>query len=80
MLAQLRLLVFSTAWRYRGRRGSLAEYHREQLGSGAAALSSLRQLAELPYFARNVLIKVLLVARLARATRLLGHRGGNWPY
>ena len=31
-------------------------------------------------FARNMLIKVLLVARLGRLTRLLGHRSDDWPY
>jgi hypothetical protein len=35
---------------------------------------------EVPWFLRNVLIKILIVAKLTPLTRLLGHRGGNWPY
>jgi hypothetical protein len=27
-----------------------------------------------------VVIKLLIVARLPRATKLLGHDGENWPY
>ncbi len=69
MLAQLRLLVFSSGWRYVGRCGSLAIYRRDQLGGGAWALNALRQLAGLPYFVRNLLVKVALTAR---AVRLLG--------
>jgi hypothetical protein len=39
-----------------------------------------RQLADLPWFARNLVIKVLIVAKLGPLTRLLGHREGGWPY
>ena len=49
--------------------------------TGTARLANVgRQLAQLPWFARNVLIKVLIVAKLPKATRLLGHTGENWPY
>jgi hypothetical protein len=37
-----------------------------------------RQAAELPWFARNLAIKVLLVARLRPLARLLG--SDEWPY
>jgi predicted O-methyltransferase YrrM len=80
MLAQLRLLVFSRQWRYRGRSGSLSEYERRELTASDAVSNSLRQLAELPYFLQSVLIKVALVARLRPVARLLGHRDGDWPY
>jgi len=30
--------------------------------------------------ARNVLVKIALVTRLRPLARLLGHRGGDWPY
>jgi predicted O-methyltransferase YrrM len=79
MLAQVRLLLLSSSWRYQGRSGSLAEYRREPLRGAALARNALRQLAGVPYFVRNMAAKVLLVARLGRLTRLLGHRGG-WPY
>lgn len=80
MLVQLRLLVVSSQWRYLGRVGSLAEYRRQRLGTGARALNALRQLAALPYFARNMLIKIALVARARPLARALGHREGDWPY
>jgi predicted O-methyltransferase YrrM len=79
-LAQLRGLVVTSRWRYLGRTGSLAEYRRESLDSAATAANALRQLAELPYFARNGLVKVALVAKLRPLAALLGHHGGDWPY
>jgi predicted O-methyltransferase YrrM len=80
MLAQLRLLVFSQGWRYRGRAGSLAAYRREPLDRAGMAVNASRQLAGLAYFARNMAIKVALVARLAPVARLLGHGDEPWPY
>jgi methyltransferase family protein len=78
-LALLVTLVFGAQFRYVGRSGSLVEYRREPL-SGAARLSgTARQLAQLPYFARNVLFKVLIVVRLGRVTRWFGGNG-EWPY
>ncbi len=80
MLAQLRLLLLSRRWRYIGRTGSLAEYRRENLTPAARRHSALLQLAGLPYFVRNLVVKVLLVAHLRPLTVLLGHRSGDWPY
>ncbi|MEA2426138.1 MAG: hypothetical protein QOH13_2548 [Thermoleophilaceae bacterium] len=79
-LAMLASLSFGGRWRYVGRSGSLAEYRRESLGSGARVASAGRQLAQLPWFARNVLLKVAIVARLRPLQRLLGSRDGAWPY
>jgi SAM-dependent methyltransferase len=79
-LAQLRLLFVSRRWRYAGRTGSLAEYRREPLGGAARGANALRQAAGLPYFLRNLVIKVLIVARLRPLARLLGHDTGEWPY
>jgi predicted O-methyltransferase YrrM len=79
-LALAAKLTFSGRWRYVGRSRSLAEYRRERV-TGTARLANVgRQVAQLPWFARNLLIKVLIVAKLPRATRLLGHTGDNWPY
>jgi predicted O-methyltransferase YrrM len=80
MLAQLRLLVFSRGWRYVGRSRSLAVYRRESLGGVSWALNALRQLAGLPFFVRNLLIKVALTARAVPVARLLGHGDDPWPY
>lgn len=79
-LALLVALVPSSGWRYRGRVGSLAEYVREPLPSSLRAANVARQLAELPWFARNVVIKLLITAGLTPLTRVFGHRTGYWPY
>jgi hypothetical protein len=66
-LALLRGITFSRGWRYVGRAGSLVEYARAPGGIG----STLRQLALLPWFGKNVVLKVATVLRLRR---------GPWPY
>jgi predicted O-methyltransferase YrrM len=72
-LAQARLLFTSSQWRYRGRSGSLADYRRETLSAGQRLGNAGKQLAGLPYFVRNMAVKVYLVAR--------GRQGdGIWPY
>jgi predicted O-methyltransferase YrrM len=79
-LALATKLAFSGRWRYAGRSRSLAEYVREPV-KGTARLANVgRQLAQLPWFARNLAIKALIVAKLPKVTRLLGHSGENWPY
>ena len=39
-----------------------------------------RQLASLPWFARNLVVKAAIVARMPWLARALGHRSGPWPY
>ncbi|HEY8545626.1 MAG TPA: class I SAM-dependent methyltransferase [Acidimicrobiales bacterium] len=73
-------LLFSGKWRYEGRARSLAEYRKVPVKGAARATNVLRQLAEVPWFVRNVLIKALLVAKLAPLTKLLGHKESTWPY
>lgn len=68
-LALLATVAFGAQWSYAGRDGSLAEYVRAAPASRAANVG--RQLAQLPWFARNVVIKALILARLRR---------GPWPY
>ena len=65
--AILRHLVLSRDYVYVGRTASLAEYRRAEAG----LKSALRQLAQLPWFARNLFVKLALVLRL---------RSGDWPY
>ena len=79
-LATLTALTFGSHWRYVGRTSSLAEYRRERLGAGARLGNAARQLAQLPWFARNVVVKVAIVTRLRPLARLMGHRGEHWPY
>lgn len=78
--ALLRSFLGSRTWSYVGRSQSMAEYRRGTVEGRARRTSAMRQLAELPWFARNVLIKVLLTCKLGRVTRLLGHDGETWPY
>ncbi len=70
-LAIARLLVLGRSFRYEGRTGSLAEYTRAPVSGTARVRNAMRQCAQLPWFARNVVIKVLTVLRLRR---------GDWPY
>ncbi|HLM65731.1 MAG TPA: class I SAM-dependent methyltransferase [Acidimicrobiales bacterium] len=79
-LAIMANLMFSGGWRYAGRSRSLAEYRKEKVSGGARLANVGRQAAQLPWFARNVLIKVLVTAKLRRVARLLGHDGTSWPY
>lgn len=80
-LAILTTLVWSARFRYIGRSGSLTEYAAEPVfGVWSRAVNAGKQLAELPWFARNVVIKVLLLAGRHRWARLLGHRQPTWPY
>lgn len=82
-LAQLRLLVTSTEFVYVGRSRSLAEYRRvpDRLGPRARVVNAARQLAELKWFARNIAIKLALVAGVRHAATRLGNEPGDeWPY
>jgi predicted O-methyltransferase YrrM len=70
-------------WRYAGRTGSLAEYERlaTPLTGVARVHDAARQLAQLPWFARNVLFKVLVSAGLRPVAHRLGLPAGmHWPY
>lgn len=79
-LALVRLLYFGGEFRYIGRTGTLGEYERRSLTAGERFANAVRQLAELPWFFRNLLVKLALVMRLRYLARLLGHRSEEWPY
>ncbi len=79
-LAQARLLFTGARFRYLGRAGSLVDYRREDLDARSRVRNALRQLAELPWFARNLVDKLAIVAKLRPVARALGHRDGPWPY
>lgn len=79
-LATLVSITFGGRWRYVGRSGSLAEFRRERLSVAARVPNALRQVAQLGWFVRNVLLKVAIVTRLRPLQRLLGSRDGAWPY
>jgi hypothetical protein len=79
-LALLRECVVSGGWEYTGRDSSMVEYRRRALSPRERLRSVGRQLALLPWFARNVLIKLALLAHAWPLVRLLGHQGRRWPY
>jgi predicted O-methyltransferase YrrM len=76
-----RALFFTGGFRYVGRSESMTEYRREPVRGRRRAANAGRQVAQLPWFARNVAIKVLITAKLGKYTRLLGHPDPSvWPY
>ena len=81
-LAILTDLVFSGRWRYVGRSRSLAEYRKESVGGiGARTTNAARQLAQLPWFARNLAVKVLLKLGQKRvAAVVFRHTEDSLPY
>jgi predicted O-methyltransferase YrrM len=79
-LAQIVELFFGREFRYVGRSRSLAEYRREQVHGFARASSAARQAAQLPWFVRNVLVKIALRTNARPVARALGHDGDVFPY
>jgi predicted O-methyltransferase YrrM len=80
-LAIGRELVAGRRLRYVGRARSLAVYHADLDRSPAAVLLNAgRQLAELPWFVRNLAVKVLLAAGLGGAIERISGRRLEWPY
>jgi Methyltransferase domain len=80
-LAIMRELVFGRRFRYVGRTRSLAEY-RADLESGfrPRAGNAARQLRQLPWFAKNIALKVMLNLHLGGVIRKLTGRRPEWPY
>ena len=76
-----RHLVPSGEWRYVGRSRSLTEYRRDLSGGAAArARNAARQLAQVPWFVKNVLVKVIISARLGGVLERVTGRPAEWPY
>jgi predicted O-methyltransferase YrrM len=75
-LALLRTLPVARRLAYAGRTGSLARL----VVRRPERADRWRPLRELPWFARNLVVKVLLRLRLRAVARLLGHRGAADPY
>jgi hypothetical protein len=80
-LGILRELVWSTRFRYVGRSRSLTEYRADLLPGWRPRLgNAARQLAQLPWFAKNLSVKLLLTLRLGPVLgRIVGH-DVEWPY
>ena len=78
-LAILRELVASRRFRYVGRTRSLAEYRADLDGHGRLGNAG-RQLLQLPWFARNLALKVLLTLGWGRLVGRFGRSAPEWPY
>jgi predicted O-methyltransferase YrrM len=79
--AILRELLIGRRFRYAGRSRSMTVYRadlpagwRSRLGNAA------RQLAQLPWFVKNVVLKVLLSLKLGSLLARLGRPVPEWPY
>lgn len=71
-LAILRHLVFGRRWRYVGRSRSMTIYRADLARSPRARIANAaRQLAQLPWFLKNVGLKVLISLKIVT---------GDWPY
>jgi predicted O-methyltransferase YrrM len=79
-LAEILSLFFGDGFRYVGRSRTLAEYRREHLPATDRVMNASRQALSLPWFVRNVLVKVALVARMPVLARALRHRDAVFPY
>lgn len=80
-LAILRELVFGSRFRYVGRARSLTEYRADLApGALARAANAARQLAVLPWFAKNLLVKVLITAKMGGLLARVSGRQPEWPY
>jgi hypothetical protein len=81
-LAILRELMFGRRFRYVGRSRSLVRYRADlgRAGAGERFANAARQAAQLPWFARNVVLKVLLLVGVGRVLGRLGRTAPEWPY
>jgi predicted O-methyltransferase YrrM len=79
-LAEILSLFFGARFRYIGRSRTLAEYRREHLPAAERAVNASRQAISLPWFVRNVVVKVALVGKVPVVARALGHRDRVFPY
>jgi predicted O-methyltransferase YrrM len=79
-LTEILTLFFGNRFRYVGRSRTLAEYRREQLPVPARAINAARQALSLPWFVRNVVVKVALAGKMPAVARALGHHDRVYPY
>jgi hypothetical protein len=80
-LAIVRELMFGRRFRYVGRARSMTIYHADLDGSWRSRiLNALHQMAQLPWFAKNIGLKVLLTIKFAKLLKMLGRPEPEWPY
>jgi predicted O-methyltransferase YrrM len=79
--ALLVTMARSRRWRYVGRSRSLVRFDADLAPDGRSRLvNAARQAAQLPWFMRNVLLKVVLSVGLGRLWRWAGREEPVWPY
>jgi predicted O-methyltransferase YrrM len=79
--AILRQLVVNGRFRYVGRSRSMTIYRADLSSSGTGRVGNAgRQLAQLPWFVRNVGLKVLLTIGLGKVLARFGRPVPDWPY
>lgn len=79
--AILRELTFGGRFRYVGRSRSMTIYRADLPTSGTGRFGNAgRQLAQLPWFVRNVGLKVLLSIGLGKVLQRFGRPVPDWPY
>jgi hypothetical protein len=80
-LAILRELLFGSRFRYVGRSRSMTIY-RADLGAGLGARlgNAARQLAQLPWFVKNLAQKLALTLGLGKVLERFGRPVPEWPY
>ena len=80
-LAIVRSLMFGAHFRYVGRARSMTIYRADKsAGLLARSLSAFRQFLQLPWFFKNLLVKVLITLKLGKLWRLAGRPEPAWPY
>lgn len=80
-LAILRSLVFGSTFRYVGRSRSMTIFAADlESGLSVRAGNVLRQLAQLPWFIKNVGLKVLLTLKFGKLVEMIGRDAPEWPY
>jgi hypothetical protein len=79
-MAILRHLAFGSRWRYVGRSRSMTIYRADLSGLKLRIINTLRQLAQLPWFAKNIALKVLLCLGAGKMLRRFGRDVPDWPY
>ena len=56
-------------------------YHADLDGSWRSRiLNALHQMAQLPWFAKNIGLKVLLTIKFGKLLKMLGRPDPEWPY
>ncbi len=80
-LAIARELIFSARWRYVGRARSLTEYRADLDGTWRSRMgNAARQLVQLAWFVKNLMLKVLLTLKLGGVLKKITGREPEWPY